>query len=416
MDEKESMDTRIRNIEADIGSIKTTMNEILRFVSPKTKANQKRCFSSSKAGRSTSGFDLSKQVYLQEALRRNLSLFVNDLCLDGDILDRLYAGGCINSEDFQTIKSKKNENDKVRVLVLKLKNRAPRVINTFLQILAEDEAHEVLLSKFNDSLVRIQKEKRNRSKCAVCVMKENVDIKDIAGSLWEEILIPDDIIERLFINEDSSQTLRNSFWEYVAEMLKESEENMLKVIAALTQNYDYLVPFLKDDKGNMLLLDCCYCRHQRTNLHPRPKNVCSSIISNESNTSEREGGDNSGSFASVQSSICMAFSSVMNHDAEVTKRNTNVSSKHRLENRKKRINELNEKILETPFSEVAAMKFLEDKPAETCSNHMQTDTDTLSGSRPGRTSSGLFDVLRLRTLRPDNCYKCKQCRSRIETI
>ncbi|KAH3870038.1 uncharacterized protein LOC127868163 [Dreissena polymorpha] len=270
----ESLETRIRNIEADIASMKTTMNEILRLVSHKTRVNQRRCLSPSKAGRSTSRFDLSKQVHLQEALRRNLSLFVNDLCLDDwQILDRLHACDCINSEELQVISSKRNSNDKVRALVLKLKNKSPRVINTFLQILAEDKVYEVLLGKFNDSLVNIEKEKRNRSKCAICVMKENVDIKDIADSLWEETLISDNIIERLVINEDSSQTLRNSFWEYVAEMLKESEENMLKVIAALTQNYDYLVPFLKDDKGNMLSLDCCYCRHQRINLHPRPKKL-----------------------------------------------------------------------------------------------------------------------------------------------
>ncbi|KAH3870039.1 hypothetical protein DPMN_033218 [Dreissena polymorpha] len=117
----------------------------------------------------------------------------------------------------------------------------------------------------------------------------------------------------------------------------------------------------------------------------------------------------------------------MNHDDEVTRRNTNVSSKRRLKHRNNRIEKINEQLLETPFSEAAAMKFSEDstifdntqdtdKLDETYCKQVDSDTETLHGARSESTSSGQFDVFQLTTPRPDDRTKCKHCRPRNDTI
>ncbi|KAH3870032.1 hypothetical protein DPMN_033211 [Dreissena polymorpha] len=268
------------------GKAITELQDIVRMLSntKKPKPKKKKCFSPTKAGPPSVELDLSKLVHMQEALRVNFSLF-RDLCLDdGHILDRLLECDCICLDEYQDIRSRHTNNEQFRVLLFKLRNRAPYIINIFLNVIHEDPAYEELYFKFSASLCQITNENRHRTKCAVCVLKATVDIKDIVDALWSAKIISDEIFERV-VDQDNSYTLKTLFWENIANSMRDSEEKKKQVIESLEAKYAYLYPGLKDKQGRLLSLECCYCRYQRPQIRERKTDLYGSV-SDMSTTSE----------------------------------------------------------------------------------------------------------------------------------
>ncbi|XP_052265738.1 uncharacterized protein LOC127868152 isoform X2 [Dreissena polymorpha] len=410
------MKTRMDKMDKDIDFLKIAITEIQQLVRSlaniKTKPKRKQTLSPTKAGPSAVTIDLLTQVHMQEALRKNFSLF-RDLCLDdGHILDRLFECDCITFDDYQAIRSKQTNHEMIRALIFKIRNRAPSIIK-FLSVMKEDPANEELCNKFNISLSQIKKENQNKAKCAICVLKATVDIRDIVYTLWSEKIISEETFE-LVGNQDNmySSKLTQLFWENVTESIRESNEKLEEiVIASLQEKYAHLTPGLIDRKGMFLSFECCYCRHQNFRLRTKASDVSDSFT-DLSTTSEYPNSEND----SAQSSIFTDYEEEYSSREVVVRRDQTISANIRLENRKEKIKEANTLLKRERLSSIVSMAddefVLESEPNNTTSNRQTNDAiETVEERRKGKSVKGSprqsvhFNVIN-NSIRSDICRVC----------
>ncbi|WAQ96162.1 hypothetical protein MAR_028852, partial [Mya arenaria] len=200
---KRTVDDKLCTIEAQVKEINKRVELLLKTARvPKHRTR----LPATRKPLSFSDLDIRQLQHLQEAIKVNLCTFVDDLSLEGgEVLDRLVEENCINDEEYHSIRSRSTPKDKCRLLMVKIKNKAPHVILQFLKILKEQPVNAHIVQKVNESLEQISKTKATR-KCLICVMKATVDIRDIADELLSKEMIQDELYEEI-VQAESPQNL-----------------------------------------------------------------------------------------------------------------------------------------------------------------------------------------------------------------
>ena len=189
---------------------------------------------------------MSKLLELQEALRLNIPLLTRELDMnDIEFLDRVYERECITENDYEEIRSRKRNLDKSRLLIVKIKDSDPGVIESFLDILNTTQAYSKLADKVKETLVQIRIEDKNIIKCVVCVIRENVDIHDIVDQLYKEDIISGCLYSDI-AEEEHLHGIRQYIWEQIFIALEQDKPNRIKILKdALGTKHSYIKKMLE---------------------------------------------------------------------------------------------------------------------------------------------------------------------------
>ncbi|XP_052819404.1 uncharacterized protein LOC128245316 [Mya arenaria] len=322
-----TVDKKLGNLETQIKEINKNVEILLKTVkAPKPRTRR----SNTRKPLDFPDLDIRQLQHLQEAIKVNLCAFVDNLTLEGgEVLDRLVEESCINDEEYHSIRARSTPKDKCRLLMVKIKNKAPHVIQKFLKVLEDEPVNAHIVQKVNESLEQITKTKATR-KCLICIMKATVDIKDIADELLSKEMIQDELYEEI-VQAESPQNLRPHFWECIIEHIKGSSDqrNDIKVlIECLKKQYSHIASCLTDVECHTVL-QCCFCTYRRRN---KGKRLRESYFENETDASATSERSEFSDSESLQSSYYG-----YHEEEEVTMR----PKERRSADRKKKIQEFN---------------------------------------------------------------------------
>ncbi|XP_052784347.1 uncharacterized protein LOC128220121 [Mya arenaria] len=328
---KRTVDDKLCTIEAQVKEINKRVELLLKTARvPKHRTR----LPATRKPLSFSDLDIRQLQHLQEAIKVNLCTFVDDLSLEGgEVLDRLVEENCINDEEYHSIRSRSTPKDKCRLLMVKIKNKAPHVILQFLKILKEQPVNAHIVQKVNESLEQISKTKATR-KCLICVMKATVDIRDIADELLSKEMIQDELYEEI-VQAESPQNLRTQFWECIIEHIKNSSDQRkdIEVLEdCLNKEYSHIASCLADVECHAIF-QCCFCTYHGRNKGTRQRESFFETDTDASTTSERPE-------LSDTDSLLSSFNS-FHEEAAVFIRPTVVRATDRLNLRSKKIQEIN---------------------------------------------------------------------------
>ena len=208
-------------------------------------------------------------MHLPEALQRNISNFTqNILFTSSNIQDDLVSMQCLSEDECTDITSKANPKDQVRLLIRKMKSRGPESIEKFLKVVEKDKPE--LTEKVYKTLEEIISEYKDKPVCAICVMQNIVDLKDIADPLWEEKIISDNIFEDII----SSNSLHHSqplIWSSIMATLNDHPDHSKAkaiLINALQPKYNHIVGYINQNPDRPWLQ--CWCCTKCKWLRRRP--------------------------------------------------------------------------------------------------------------------------------------------------
>ena len=224
---------------------------------------------------------------MQQALVQNFNWLVTNISLaGGELLDRLFEVGCLTEDEYFSVNSRPTESDKCRLLIFKMKNRGPHIIDVFLNTLADDTANVDIVRRVNESLDTLSTRK-NSQKCFLCLMKATVEIRDVYDDLLTDGLITDELYGEI-LQSESPQSKKEDFWECVLNTIKESPDSQqsLKVLErSISKKYDHISSLLETLR-NPLDVQCCYCRGPSRRSRHRPRDSYYTDASDMSTTSE----------------------------------------------------------------------------------------------------------------------------------
>lgn len=96
-------------------------------------------------GMRPSASDMSGLLEQQEALRVHIEDFQKHLNMnDKELFDELIQKKCLTLDDYYSIKSRGSPCEKGRLLIVKIKDSAPKIIDTFLTLLEARPAYKHL--------------------------------------------------------------------------------------------------------------------------------------------------------------------------------------------------------------------------------------------------------------------------------
>ncbi|XP_060586868.1 uncharacterized protein LOC132742453 [Ruditapes philippinarum] len=259
------LETLINGQHSIIGTINRAMKKNKRQAARKP---QEMKFIKQK-GKPLSPSDVSKLVHLPEALQRNISKFTQNILFTSSyIQDDLVSNNCLSEDECTDITSKANPKDQVRLLIRKIKSRGPASIEKFLKVVEKDKPELVI--EVNQTLEEIVSEYKDKPVCAICVMQNTVDLRDIADTLWQEKIISDDIFEDIIVSNSLHQS-RPLIWSSIMASLNDfTDHSKAKAILidALEPKYDHIVGYINQnpDRPSLNCQCCTKCRR----LRPRP--------------------------------------------------------------------------------------------------------------------------------------------------
>jgi len=281
---------------------------------------------------------------MQQALVQNFNWLVTNLSLaGGGLLDRLFEVGCLTEDEYFSVNNRSTESDKCRLLIFKMKNRGPHIIDVFLNILAEDKANVEIVRRVNESLDTLSTRTISQ-KCFLCLMKATVEIRDVYDDLLTDGLITDELYGEI-LQSESPQSKKEEFWECVLNVIRDSpdRQQLFKVLErSISKKYDHISSLLETLR-NPLDVQCCYCRVPSRRSRHRPRDSFYNDASDISTTSEH---------ADVPDSRRSSMLSVESRgmDDEVQHRDQNRTTQDRLRSRKQKISEARTIILNHPHS------------------------------------------------------------------
>lgn len=188
----------------------------------------------------------------RDCLANALQFHVEDL-IDGvvfhesELPDLLLAEDCLTEDECASVRKLNNRKDQIRFLLSLIKGRDLRVLKGFLKHI-EDQNPSVA-ERINKTFENNKKNGVKRKACALCMMIEDLDVKQVADSLWSLQVINTKLYQRI-VRSDGSQS---ELWKEVIYSLKVLDHRTVeiaqkKLIRAICRKnlYTHLAESVKD--------------------------------------------------------------------------------------------------------------------------------------------------------------------------
>ncbi|XP_063445779.1 uncharacterized protein LOC134725688 [Mytilus trossulus] len=232
-------------------------------------------------------FGMHKEV-LQECLEQ----MVKDIDLENtDLLDDLQTAECLTSDEAVEIIRKPSRRDQVRKLVLHLGRKSSERFSVFLENIQKTSNYPHLAENLMQSYNRRKNRVTNLSsvpKCLVCVLKQDVFVKDVIDKLYSNGLVSLETFE-LVIDQVENDNKMN--WEIILTQLKRSRDprKARQVLQeALSKKYEHISARINKTHFPEIM---CQCRNINRKLLFIPASLNSDTtgsLGDVSTTSDRK--------------------------------------------------------------------------------------------------------------------------------
>ncbi|XP_052069115.1 uncharacterized protein LOC127708306 [Mytilus californianus] len=227
----------------------------------------------------------------KEVLRECLEQMVKDIDLENtDLLDDLQTAECLTSDEAAEIIRKPSRRDQVRKLVLHLGRKSRERFSVFLENIQKTSNYPHLAN----NLMQSYNKRMERgtavppvSKCLVCVLKQDVFVKDVIDKLYSNGLVSTETFE-LVIDQVEYDNKMN--WEIILTQLKRSRDprKARQVLQeALSRKYEHISARINKTHFPEIM---CQCRNINKKLLFIPASLNSNTtgsLGDVSTTSER---------------------------------------------------------------------------------------------------------------------------------
>lgn len=222
--------------------------------------------------------DVSQMQKFGDALKKNIELFKDNLCLSSDgLLDELLQSECLSQYEFEQIRSKTTNTEQVRMLIVRIKDSCPKIVETFLAILQKSPVYNHLYTKVKKDLESVER-LETRATCVICYIMNCVYIPDIADFLWTENIISSPLYSDI-VDQAPEVRSRHLVWLHIFEnlhSLKDRKESVGLLKNALGEKYSHIAEHL-DQLPSQSPFRCCCCKRRK--LRPRSEVICESECS-----------------------------------------------------------------------------------------------------------------------------------------
>ncbi|XP_045165337.2 uncharacterized protein LOC123529179 [Mercenaria mercenaria] len=147
---------------------------------------------------------------LANALQWHIKELVDGIVFkDSELPDDLLADGCITEDECADLRTKLDRKDQVRVLLSLVKGRDFDVLKKFLKHLRSH--NETVATSVEEKFEQNKKDGKRCSKCAVCRLISQVNLKYIVDDLWRNSLI-DDGLFNLIVQTEKPAGAQDELW------------------------------------------------------------------------------------------------------------------------------------------------------------------------------------------------------------
>lgn len=202
-----------------------------------------------------------------DALKLSISNFI-DLYLPQDgLLDQLHELECLTEYEYNQIRAKPTSTDQVRLLIVRIKDSCPEIVDKFLKALKGNTNYNPLYTKVMRDLKEIE-QKKSTAICVICYMMNSVYIPEIADFLWKENLISSPLYSDIVAQAPEVKS-RQLVWDHIFDTLGKLKNRQLSIELlkeALGAKYSHIAEYL-DHLPEHSPFSCCCCK--RRPLRPR---------------------------------------------------------------------------------------------------------------------------------------------------
>ena len=239
---------------------------------------------------------------IREAVRKNIELIENDLSVsDSNLLDDLRINEHYCEEDCEKMK-KCSRKDQAHFFAERIQKYDGQSFGEILNLLTKNKFQHIASALYASYRDFLQKE-ATISRCPICRIKSDVNIKDIRAKLYGNELLNDKIYHN--INCCTTSEGHQAFlWEelfFHMKRLRNRTETIKKFVKCFNQGkYASLFRYLSENQPTDF---DCTCNNTKTTLESDHKSTKPKADStDESNTSDRDSTREPGWFSRAVSS------------------------------------------------------------------------------------------------------------------
>ncbi|XP_060064187.1 uncharacterized protein LOC132544587 [Ylistrum balloti] len=151
----------------------------------------------------------------KECLQEYFEYIVKELTVDGTtLIDELQEDSCLTEGEASDIRYQKDTKARIRKLIYAIYTRDKSAFDIFMKKLKSDNFH--VYEKIQQAYSSKLNEGPRASKCLICVVKRDVDIRRVADKLCSHFIIDMDYLNTLLSYSDHSlPKVRKEFWSHV---------------------------------------------------------------------------------------------------------------------------------------------------------------------------------------------------------
>ncbi|XP_061175748.1 uncharacterized protein LOC133184687 [Saccostrea echinata] len=202
-----------------------------------------RCISrdKSKATDELEKNDLSGSETLhRECLMENLEEMVRDMDLNSThLMDELLDNECLTQDEASDISHISTRKDQIRKLIVLFAKRGRGNFVKFLEVIGRKHQYPHIAKELR-RIYDLKTSEGRSSECLLCVIKRDVDIRDVVDHLCRHQIIDIEFLDLVISGQSGNQ---NSLWEIVFSNVDKSSNRKQKIQylqEALSKKYDKL--------------------------------------------------------------------------------------------------------------------------------------------------------------------------------
>lgn len=228
---------RLRSSDSMIGSSSTS--SVASNI--KMKKELLRCISKDKLKNQEGNDNLcGSETIHRECLQEKLQDMVKDMDLGNtNLMDELLDNECLTQDEASDITHTSSRKDQIRKLIVLFARRGRGNFVRFLEVIGRKHQFPCIARELREIYDQKISEGRS-SECLLCVIKRDVDIRDIVDQLCNHKVVDIEFLDLLVSTKSGNQ---NSLWEIIFSNIDKSanrKQNIRYLQEALSKKYERL--------------------------------------------------------------------------------------------------------------------------------------------------------------------------------
>jgi hypothetical protein len=181
-----------------------------------------------------------KETLHRECLTEKLEEMVKDMDLNNTgLMDELLENECLTQDEASNISHISTRKDQIRKLIVLFAKRGRGNFVKFLEVIGRKHQYPHIAQELH-RLYELKVSEGRSSECLLCVIKRDVDIRDVVDHLCRHQIIDMEFLDLMVSGQSGNQ---NSLWEIVFSNIDKSsnrKQNIQHLQEALSRKYDGL--------------------------------------------------------------------------------------------------------------------------------------------------------------------------------